>query len=45
MNADVASLPEEAVSEIVPSGRERLVDRSLHRDEHLTTIEAAFPGK
>jgi hypothetical protein len=36
LGSDVASL-------VVVEGRERLVDRSLHRGEHLRTIEGAFP--
>ena len=31
-------------AEIVAEGRPRLLDRSLHRGEHLGTIEAAFPA-
>lgn len=31
------------VSELVTDGRQRLVDRSLHRGDHLRTIEGAFP--
>jgi hypothetical protein len=32
------------VSEVLIEGRERLVDRSLHRGEHLRTMEEAFPS-
>ncbi|MGH2634559.1 MAG: hypothetical protein ACRDHU_00165 [Actinomycetota bacterium] len=39
----IGSLDADVVSEVVQGGRERLVDRSLHRGEHLSTIEAAFP--
>jgi hypothetical protein len=39
----VESLDKDTLSALVDGGRERLADRSLHRDEHLTTIEAAFP--
>ena len=42
-NAFLASLDAETVAEMVGSGRERLVNRSLHRGEHLRTIEQAFP--
>jgi hypothetical protein len=39
------SLEDEVVSQALTEGRERLVDRSLHRGEHLETIERAFgPG-
>jgi hypothetical protein len=30
--------------EVVADGRERLLDRSIHRAEHLRTLEAAFPA-
>jgi hypothetical protein len=40
----VASLESDLVDEVVREGRERLVDRSLHRGEHLETIESAFPS-
>ena len=45
VNDFVTSLDEEIVSEALTSGRERLVDRSIHRNEHLEAIEAAFPGR
>ena len=32
------------VSELVGEGRERLVDRSLHRGDHIRTLEEAFPS-
>ena len=38
----IGSLVADVVSEVVREGRERLVDRSIHRGEHLSTIEAAF---
>jgi hypothetical protein len=44
MNSFVASLEDDAVSRVVESGRERLVDRSIHRREHLGTMERAFPN-
>jgi hypothetical protein len=40
----VASLDDDVVAKVLEEGRERLVDRSLHRAEHLATIEAAFPA-
>ena len=40
----LASLDVDVVEELIRDGRERLVDRSLHRGEHLETIEAAFPA-
>lgn len=39
----IRSLEADTVSEVVQEGRERMVDRSLHRGEHLSTIETAFP--
>jgi hypothetical protein len=39
----IESLEAEVVLEVVQERRERLVDRSLHRGEHLNTIETAFP--
>jgi hypothetical protein len=32
------------VSDLVTEGRERLVDRSIHRGDHLRTLEEAFPS-
>jgi hypothetical protein len=40
----IRSLDADVVAEVVQERRERLVDRSLHRGEHLDTIEAAFPS-
>jgi hypothetical protein len=40
----ISRLDDSTVSEVVTEGRERLVDRSLHRGEHLRTIEGAFPS-
>jgi DinB superfamily len=39
----LASLEPEIVAGVVAEGRNRLVDRSLHRGEHLRMIESAFP--
>jgi len=41
VNALLASLPVDVI-ESVRQERERLVDRSLHRGDHLSTIEASF---
>jgi hypothetical protein len=38
----LTSLDVDVVEELIRDGRDRLVDRSLHRAEHLETIEAAF---
>ena len=43
IDALIRSVEADVVSEVVQERRERLVDRSLHRGEHLATIEAAFP--
>jgi hypothetical protein len=39
----VAGVDEPIRAQVAAEGRDRLVDRSLHRGEHLRTIEAAFP--
>jgi hypothetical protein len=44
IDALIGSLGADVVSEVVYARRERLVDRSIHRDEHLNTLEAAFPS-
>jgi hypothetical protein len=43
IDAFIESLDDDAV-EVVHRRRPRLVDRSLHRGEHLATIETAFPS-
>ena len=43
IDALIESLDDDAF-EVVHRGRPRLVDRSLHRGEHLVTIETAFPS-
>lgn len=40
----LAAIERDTAEAVVAEGRERLVDRSLHRGEHLETIEAAFPA-
>jgi hypothetical protein len=45
LDEHLAGLDPEIVAEIVSEGRQRLVDRSLHRSEHLRTIEGAFPSR
>jgi hypothetical protein len=40
----IAGLDAAIRAEVAAEGRERLVDRSLHRGEHLRTIEAAYPA-
>jgi hypothetical protein len=37
----VAALPDQSVDAIAGQGRPRLLDRSLHRGEHIDAIEAA----
>src|SRR6266516_2601761 len=39
IDALIGSLEPDVVSEALETGRERLADRSLHRGEHLKTIE------
>ena len=39
----ISELDATIVSELVGEGRERLVDRSLHRGDHIRTLEEAFP--
>src|SRR5436309_942934 len=41
----IDSLEPDAVSRVLLAGRERMVDRSIHRREHLETIEGAFPDQ
>jgi hypothetical protein len=41
----IESLDAAAVSGVLAAGRERLVDRSIHRFAHLATIERAFPDR
>ena len=45
LDALIATLEPDVVSKVVLARRERLVDRSLHRGEHLDTIETAFPAR
>jgi hypothetical protein len=45
IDALIGSLGAEVTSELVQARRERLVDRSLHRGEHLNTLEIAFPSQ
>jgi hypothetical protein len=40
----ISSLDTNVVDELERDRRERLVDRSLHRGEHLDALEATFPG-
>ena len=40
----ISRLDAAIVSELVVEGRERLVDRSLHRGDHIRTLEEAFPS-
>jgi hypothetical protein len=43
LDAFLAGVDDDVRAELFAEGRERLVDRSLHRDEHFGTIEGAFP--
>jgi hypothetical protein len=40
----LADLEPEVVTAVIDEGRERLADRSLHRGDHIATIETAFPS-
>jgi hypothetical protein len=44
VDAFVVGIPGDVRAEIAAEGRPRLLDRSLHRGEHLVTLEAAFPA-
>jgi hypothetical protein len=41
----IGSIDTEIVDELMRDRRERLVDRSLHRGDHLWMLEAAFPER
>jgi hypothetical protein len=45
VNGLIEALEAETVRDIAGSERHRLVDRSVHRGEHLKTIESAFPAR
>jgi hypothetical protein len=40
----LSGLDATTVAEVVGEGRRRLVDRSIHRADHLRTIEESFPS-
>jgi hypothetical protein len=42
VNACIADLDEDVVADVLASGRLPLVDRALHRDEHLAAIAATL---
>jgi hypothetical protein len=44
LDAFVEDVADDVREQIAAEGRERLVDRSLHRGDHLGTLEAAFPA-
>jgi hypothetical protein len=41
----IHSLDPEVIADMIAEGRHRLVDRSIHRSEHLDVIERAFPRR
>jgi hypothetical protein len=43
VDAFLSGIDPTVAQEVVAEGRERLLDRSLHRGEHVRTIETAFP--
>jgi len=44
LDRHLVDLADEQIEAVIDEGRERLVDRSLHRGDHIGTIEAAFPA-
>jgi hypothetical protein len=44
LDALIESLGDEVAVKIEAEGRPRLLNRSIHRQEHLSAIEAAFPS-
>jgi hypothetical protein len=45
VNEFLATLPTDVLDEVARSERPRLADRSLHRGDHLSTIEQAIGGE
>ena len=43
VDAFIQTLDHAVAASLIQEGRQRLVDRSLHRGDHLRTIENAFP--
>ena len=43
VDAFTEGLDDEVRAALVPEGRHRLMDRSLHRGDHLETLESSFP--
>jgi DinB superfamily len=43
LDALIIGVGDDVRAQLVSEGRERLMDRSLHRAEHLRTIEGVFP--
>jgi DinB superfamily len=44
LDAFLEDVTDDVREELAAEGRERLTDRSLHRGDHLGTLEAAFPA-
>ena len=44
VDAYLGGIDDEIRSELISEGRRRLVDRSVHRSDHLGTLESAFPS-
>jgi DinB family protein len=44
VDALIAALPAESVDGVLAEGRPRLLDRSLHRGDHVATVEARLGG-
>jgi hypothetical protein len=43
VDAYLGGIDDEVRSDLIAEGRRRLVDRSIHRGDHLGTLESAFP--
>jgi DinB superfamily len=44
VDAYLGGIDDDIRSELISEGRRRLVDRSIHRGDHLGTLESAFPS-
>jgi hypothetical protein len=44
VDAYLRGIDDEIREELIAEGRRRLVDRSIHRGDHLGTLESAFPA-
>jgi DinB superfamily len=44
VDAYLGGIDDEIRTDLIAEGRRRLVDRSIHRGDHLATMESAFPS-